>query len=404
MKFFSSLTIKLVSWFQSFKKGFFMRSLAGLLLILSLVFNIFINPAIAHAGFFSSFITGLSGGISDLGPNQAQADDLSDASSTQITTSDDSDNDSILVAAVNSDQAPTDDCSVVGDDDTISSQNDSCATASTTNTEISTYVVRSGDTLSEIANLFGVSVNTIVWVNDLDRTAPLQAGQTLVILPVTGIQYTVKSGDSIQSIATHYGIDQDEIIQYNDLSSSSSLAVGDTIIIPDAALDGPESGSVGTPSTTGTKSSGGSKGIPAKSRWGAPGTEPAHNTNGPSYPGYYALPLAHGIETQGLHGYNAVDLAAPKGTPILAAADGTVIISIGNNGWNGGYGNYIVINHPNGTQTLYAHMSRVIAKVGETVTQGEEIGLVGATGEATGPHVHFEVHGAKNPFADVGSW
>jgi len=372
-------------------------------LICSLILNIFVSPAVVHAGFFSSLMAGISGGVSQLSANQAMADDVSASTSSSASTPSDGSNDdqdSVLVAAVNSNVSSSDNCSVpVTNDDTISSDLDPCSVATTTNTEISTYVVRPGDTLSQIAGLFGVSVNTIVWMNDLDRTASLQTGETLVILPVSGIQYTIKKGDTVQSIATHYGVNQQDILQYNNIASSTTLLnIGDTIIIPDATLEGSQSVSSGSGKVSGTK--GGS----ARSHWGAPGTEPAHNTNGPYYPGYYALPLAHGTETQGLHGYNAVDLAAPKGTPILAAADGIVIISIRNNGWNGGYGNYVVINHPNGTQTLYAHMSKVLATNGESVTQGEEIGLVGATGEATGPHVHFEVRGARNPFAAVGSW
>ena len=115
---------------------------------------------------------------------------------------------------------------------------------------------------------------------------------------------------------------------------------------------------------------------------------------------YYSWPLAGGSITQGLHGWNAVDIGAPSGTPIYAAAAGTVIVARSGGGWNGGYGNYVVVSHPNGTQTLYAHMSRVSATVGAHVGQGETIGKVGMTGEATGPHIHFEVRGAVNPFAN----
>jgi murein DD-endopeptidase MepM/ murein hydrolase activator NlpD len=114
---------------------------------------------------------------------------------------------------------------------------------------------------------------------------------------------------------------------------------------------------------------------------------------------YYSWPFSSDWPiTQGLHGFNAVDIGAPRGTAILAAAGGEVIVAK-SGGWNGGYGSYVVIAHGNGTQTLYAHMSKVIATVGSMVGQGDTIGLVGATGEATGPHLHIEVRGAKNPFA-----
>jgi murein DD-endopeptidase MepM/ murein hydrolase activator NlpD len=103
------------------------------------------------------------------------------------------------------------------------------------------------------------------------------------------------------------------------------------------------------------------------------------------------------VRTQGIHGYNGVDLAAGVGTPILAAAGGEVIVAKGS-GWNGGYGNYVVIKHPNGTQTLYAHMSSTAISSGAQVSGGEVIGYVGNTGRSTGSHLHFEVRGAKNPF------
>jgi len=131
------------------------------------------------------------------------------------------------------------------------------------------------------------------------------------------------------------------------------------------------------------------------------GNEPAHDV-GPQGTAdqiaYYIAPVSGYVETQGIHGYNAVDLAVPSGTPIVASAGGTVVVAR-EGGWNGGYGSYVVISHGNGSQTLYAHMSKVSAYDGETVTQGQLIGYVGKTGLATGPHVHFEIRdGIKNPF------
>jgi murein DD-endopeptidase MepM/ murein hydrolase activator NlpD len=104
-----------------------------------------------------------------------------------------------------------------------------------------------------------------------------------------------------------------------------------------------------------------------------------------------------GVKTQGLHGYNGIDIGAAAGTSIVAAAPGTVIIAR-SGGWNGGYGSYVVVQHGNGTQTLYAHASSVLVSQGQQVTQGQAIARVGATGRATGNHLHFEVRGAKNPF------
>lgn len=238
--------------------------------------------------------------------------------------------------------------------------------------QISVYVVREGDTISQIAEMFQVSANTIRWANDMTGKSTIHPGQTLVILPVTGIRHVVKKGDTIQSIAKKYGGDASEIISYNGLEKDAVLVVGEEIIVPD--------GEIATPVVS--VSSGSSK-----------------SYGGPSYEGYYMRPVK-GVRSQGLHGNNAVDIAAPEGTPIYAAASGEIIISQ-EGGWNGGYGNYIVIKHSNGTQTLYAHNKSNAVSVGQKVSQGDVIGYVGHTGRTTGPtgnHVHFEVRGAANPF------
>jgi murein DD-endopeptidase MepM/ murein hydrolase activator NlpD len=267
------------------------------------------------------------------------------------------------------------------------------------NNQISTYLVQSGDTISQIAQMFDVSVNTIVWANDL-HSQILQPGQTLVILPVSGILYSVKSGDTLQSIAKKYGGDVYDIMQFNNIASGTALTIGDQITIPDGELANPISGSAGVRWSSSGSSSGSGRVYTANGHTfflaSDGSSEPVRGTGGPSYPGYYMKPV-NGVLTQGLHGYNAVDLGAPIGTPIWAAAAGEVIVSkMG--GWNGGYGNYVVISHGNGTQTLYAHMKETVVSVGEEVAQGQVIGYVGITGMTTGPHVHFEVRGAYNPF------
>jgi LysM repeat protein len=234
--------------------------------------------------------------------------------------------------------------------------------------QISIYVVREGDTISQIANMFDVSVNTIKWGNDLHSNT-LKVGDTLVILPISGVKYTVVKGDTIASVAKKYKGDVDEIIAYNNLQKGDTLAPGSVIIVPDGEVLAPPSSTSKFTSSSGLK----------------------------EYAGFYMRPIVGGKKTQGIHGYNGVDLASAIGTPILASADGEVIIArVG--GWNGGYGNYIVIRHSNGTQTLYAHTNRNNVSAGDTVKQGDVIGAVGSTGKSTGPHVHFEIRGAKNPF------
>ena len=250
------------------------------------------------------------------------------------------------------------------------------------NDQISLYVVRPGDSLADIANMYDVSVNTIIWANDLKSSKDIHVGDTLIILPVSGLKHTIAKGETLASLAKKYGADANEIAQFNGLADDAALDVGSAVIIPGGEL----AAAPVVVKPSGGKS--GSKILP----------EPLHGAGGPSLPGFFTNPLPGAILTQGLHGNNAVDLGKPTGTPILAAADGTVIVSKSNGAWNGGYGSYVVISHGNGTQTLYAHMSRDVAYAGESVSQGQVIGYVGRTGEATGPHLHFEIRGAKNPF------
>lgn len=234
---------------------------------------------------------------------------------------------------------------------------------------ISIYVVHKGDTLSQIAKMFGVSVNTIAWTNEI-QGGLIREGQKLIILPISGVRHIVKAGDTIQIIAKFYKGDVTEIARYNDLAISAVLTPGQTIVVPD--------GEIATPKYANSGSS-------------------LRGVSGPDYSGYYVRPIIAGRKTQGLHGYNAVDLADAYGTPVYAAAAGTVIIAR-DAGWNGGYGKYIVIQHDNGTQTLYAHATENLVIEGQWVGRGQAIALMGSTGKATGPHVHFEIRGAKNPF------
>ncbi|KKT42031.1 hypothetical protein A3E06_00510 [Candidatus Giovannonibacteria bacterium RIFCSPHIGHO2_12_FULL_44_42] len=239
--------------------------------------------------------------------------------------------------------------------------------------QITTYTVRAGDSVSEIAKMFGVSTNTIYWANDLKKGQVIKTGQVLVILPISGIQYEVKKGDTIKSLAKKFKSDEEEILAFNGLAPGGSLAVGETIIIPDAEVT--------------ILSVSGSFGSTARLR----------GAGGPAIDGYYIRPILGGRKSQGLHGFNGVDLANSCGTSVYASAGGTVLVAR-SQGWNGGYGEYVVIAHPNGTQTVYSHLSSVFVSVGQYTVQGTTIGTVGSTGNSTGCHLHFEVRGARNPF------
>jgi murein DD-endopeptidase MepM/ murein hydrolase activator NlpD len=245
----------------------------------------------------------------------------------------------------------------------------------TTNGEISVYVVREGDTLSQIASMYDVSAKTILWANNITNQNKIQPGDTLVILPITGVRHVVKKGDTIKTIAKKYSGDVEDILAYNQLSSEDEIQTGDTIVVPGGVISTPAP----VKGTNGGRTSGGK----IASGGGSAG---------------YSSPLPGSIKTQGVHGYNGVDLSGvPLGTPVLAAYSGEVIVAK-SSGWNGGYGSYVVIKHANGTQTLYGHLSSVAVGVGQRVVTGAKIGGMGNTGRSTGPHLHFEVRGARNPF------
>jgi LysM repeat protein len=285
--------------------------------------------------------------------------------------------------------------SIVGDTSLVAESPDPTASStSPSSDQISIYVVHQGDTLSDIAKMFGVSKNTIIWANNI-KNGKVSPGDQLVILPISGVEYTVKSGDTLKSIAKKFKGDIDEIASFNNISSTAKLAVGDIVIIPDGEISVTSS-----VITSGSSTSGPGSSLPASGALPAPSNSPAVGSRGPNYPvyvGYYMRPIIGGIKTQGIHGHNGVDLASTYGTNIMASADGTVIIAK-SGGWNGGYGSYVVISHDNGTQTLYGHLSSVLVSAGQVVTQGQVIGKMGSTGDSTGTHLHFEIRGATNPF------
>ncbi len=236
------------------------------------------------------------------------------------------------------------------------------------NGNISVYVVREGDSLSQIAEMFNVSTNTIIWANDLDGHT-ITPGKSLIILPMSGVRHMIEKGDTVESLAKKYKGDPDEIRNFNNLGDEDVLVVGGFVNIPDGEVQKPVTAAA-----------------------------PAKAVERSSTGSWLIAPLRSYVKTQGIHGYNAVDLAAPIGTATLAAASGTVVTAKSDGGWNGGYGHYVVIKHSNGVQTLYAHLGTVLVSPGQQVVQGQVLGYVGMTGKTTGPHIHFEVRGATNPF------
>ena len=228
--------------------------------------------------------------------------------------------------------------------------------------EYQTYKVKSGDTISGIALKFGLkNISTLISVNDIGNVRQLGAGQKLKIPSMDGIIYTVKNGDSLSSIASANNVKLETLLDVNELTSET-LTAGQQLFLPGVGLD--------------QKTLQSRMGelfilpISASFRWSSP------------Y-GWRADPFT-GVQSF----HTGTDMACPEGTPILAAMSGK-IAEVGNNRT---YGNYIIINHGNGYQTVYAHMSKTIAKKGQWVSQGTKIGLVGSTGYSTGPHLHFMVY------------
>jgi murein DD-endopeptidase MepM/ murein hydrolase activator NlpD len=231
------------------------------------------------------------------------------------------------------------------------------------------YTVQPGDTFQSIADSYKISVNTLLWANDLTSSAKIKVGQSLAVLPTDGVLHVVKSGDTVSTIALKYKAKSDDIISYNDLANQDDVYVGDILIVPGGVM-------------------------PKKAT-------PLLNYQAPLADNFFIFP-AQGLITQGLHYMNAVDLANKCGTPVYAAASGTIQRAVYNNAWNLGMGNYVTILHSNGTVTYYGHLSYVSVKPGSSVKVGDKIGLIGNTGNVvgkTGCHVHFQVVGARNPLS-----
>ena len=248
-------------------------------------------------------------------------------------------------------------------------------------TSITTYTVKAGDSVGSIARQFGISANTILWANGLTGSGVIHEGDKLAILPTSGVLHKVASGENVQSIAKKYGVTADGIISYNNLENGGRLLAGETIIIPGGQKVSAvvqvvrQNSSVISVIKNLVKPN---NAVPSKSKlqWPAVGYRITQ---------YYSWR------------HTGVDIANKVGTPLYAAADGVVEKS----GWNsGGYGNMILLDHPNGMKTRYGHASKLLVKAGEHVTRGQVIALMGSTGRSTGPHLHFEVYvgsGRVNP-------
>lgn len=230
------------------------------------------------------------------------------------------------------------------------------------------YIVESGDTVTSIAQKFDISINTILWENNLSAYSIIRPGKELSILPVTGINHTVKKGDSIAKIAKNYQVEPDEILNENNILNESDIQIDQVIFVPEGLKPKPTPTAIVQTAPT-TQQTFDAAPIGGDFVW---------PTNGYRITQYYTWR------------HFGLDIGNKNGQPIYAAADGKVITS-SQGKWNGGYGNQIVVDHGNGIKTRYAHNSYNIVAVGETVKQGQVIAAIGSTGRSTGPHIHFEI-------------
>ena len=216
--------------------------------------------------------------------------------------------------------------------------------------------MRSGDSLGSIAKRFGLYIDTIISANGISSSSSVRPGTQLRIPNINGLILKVRSGDSLASIAKRYKTDATRIVDANDLGTSR-LTVGQSIFIPGARL-------------------------PDSDIKQAMGQKFAWPARGPlsSFFGYRPDPFT------GVRRFHAgIDIAVDAGTTVRAAMDGKV----SDVGYNANYGNYVILSHADGFQTLYGHLTSYSVAVGTAVSQGSPLGLSGNTGYSTGPHLHF---------------
>jgi len=237
----------------------------------------------------------------------------------------------------------------------------------------SVYAVQKGDIIGNIAKEHGVSQDAIISLNKLRNTRTIQIGQLLKIPSINGILYTAKKGDTPELIADKYRVSLEKIALVNNISDNIVTA-GAVLFLPDAKLD-----------------------------WVT-----LQEINGDLFSkplrGSYYISSRYGWRDNPFVGsrtfHNGIDMATSKGNPIYAALDGTVAST----GYNVTYGNYIIVSHHSGYQTMYGHLNTILTAKGSRVTTATKIGTVGNTGQSTGPHLHFTVYKNRATINPASLW
>ncbi|MCR4264411.1 MAG: LysM peptidoglycan-binding domain-containing M23 family metallopeptidase [Candidatus Roizmanbacteria bacterium] len=242
------------------------------------------------------------------------------------------------------------------------------------------YVVQSGDTVSSIGQKFDISEDTVRWANNLKGANPVvKPGEILKIPPVSGVVHKVQRGETIYSIAKKYQTEPQNIVNFpfNDFVDleNFTLSVSQTLIVPDGVIEEPD--------------------LPAR-------TSPLR----PKAPEYLAKqsvgqllwPTTGSVTQQPVWYHMALDIANRAAPDVFAAESGTVSLATC---YQWGYGCHIVVDHGDGMQTLYAHLSSFYVSSGQTVGRGDALGRMGSTGRSTGTHLHFEV---RNGGVAINPW
>ncbi|MCF7820100.1 MAG: M23 family metallopeptidase [Candidatus Pacebacteria bacterium] len=243
--------------------------------------------------------------------------------------------------------------------------------------ETTTYTISAGDTVSSIAKKFGISVNTILWENNLSAYSVLKIGDTLRILPESGVSHTVARGESLSYLSNYYDVSVDEILSANNLVNANSLKIGQKLIMPGAS----RRSNVQTASTAKKVVQNAASGLEVIKELVKPSPAKADASN-------MLWPTeGHRITQYYSWKHKGLDIANKTGTPLYASEAGTVIYA----GWSTGYGYNVLLDNGGGMRTRYAHASKLYVSKGDKVDKGETVAAMGSTGWSTGPHIHFEV-------------
>lgn len=231
------------------------------------------------------------------------------------------------------------------------------------------YNIQSGDTLSSIGERFKIATDALEYVNGLTDTSILSIGDALTIPPVSGLIHTVKEGDNLESIAEKYDVASQAVADFNYILDTSVLAIGDELVIPGAKVPTPV--------------------IPLIPSYAIPSQ---FTFDVPDLGDGFIWPTNVRIITQYFAWYHSgIDIAVPWGwgmPPIFVSSSGTVTRA----GWDPwGLGLVVSVDHGNGFETVYGHLSRIDVGYGQRVSRGQVIGFMGNTGRSTGAHLHFTV-------------